>query len=89
MNNFYCTEQEYQLVEEILAIGYGELYDVSLDVSPPHGMLRIDPHMIEMLRLLRSGAELERVIIHDSAPSLGELSGVTASGRKYLQKVKF
>ena len=87
--NFYCSEDEYQLIEDILAIGYGEIYHVSLDVGPPYGMLKVDPHTVEFLRLLRSGVKFDRVIIHDSAPSIGELAGLTQGGRRYLQKVKF
>ena len=89
MINFYCTECEYQLIEEILAIGYGEMLDVSIELGSPYGMLKLDPHMIELIRLLRNGLKFDRVIIHDSSPTIGELSGVTASSRKYLQKVKF
>ncbi len=89
MINFYCTECEYQLIEDILAIGYGEMLDVSIEVGKPYGMLKLDPHTIELIRLLRNGIKFDRVIIHDSSPTIGELSGVTGSGRKYLQKVKF
>ncbi len=89
MINFYCTECEYQLIEEILAVGYGEILDVSIEVGNPYGMLKLDPHVVELIRVLRNGIKFDRVIIHDSSPTIGELSGLTASGRKYLQKVKF
>ena len=89
MIHFYCSENECQLIEDILAIGYGEIYHVSLEVGAPYGMLKVDPHTVELIRLLRNGVKFDRVIIHDSAPSIGELAGVTQGGRRYLQKVKF
>ena len=89
MVNYFLTESEKELLDEIQAIGYGEIYDVSFKVGAPYGMEKIDFSFITLFRLLKSGIKFNVIVIHDNSPSIGQLDGKTNSGYRYLQKVKF
>ena len=85
----YCSEPEHQLIEDIQLVGHGEIYDISFVAGPPHGMVKLDPSMISLLRALRDGEKFNKIIIHDSLPFVGVRVGFTTSGRKFTQKTKF
>jgi hypothetical protein len=89
MVNYFLTNSEKQLLDDIQSIGYGEIYDVSFKTGEAHGMERIDSCFVTLFRLLKGGTRFDTIIIHDSVPSIGQLEGITDSGKKYLQKVKF
>ena len=92
INVLHCkiTSYERKLLELIEEVGYGEIYAVE---QPPDPL----PHLYEMeisdktasfLKLVRQGETFDKVVIHDSEPSIAEKQG-HLYGFRCLKKIKF
>jgi hypothetical protein len=89
MVNYFLSDSEKELMEEIQSIGYGEIYNVAFKTGAPYGQELIDDRFAMLFRLLKSTTKFDIITIRDSAPYIGQRAGTTNSGRKYIQKFKF
>lgn len=84
------TESEYQIVQDIMAVGYGELYNIraSTETETP---IRFSPTLkIQKFLLdLRTIRLVHKLIIHDHEPVMAEYNGVTGNGHRYRKKIKY
>jgi hypothetical protein len=84
------TQSEVILLEDIEEIGgYGELYQVLLKKELPTIPTSLSQKEHSMIKLLRLGGILQRLVIHDSEPTYAEVRGVSKGGFRYLKRIKF
>lgn len=87
--NFNVTCGELEIIEDIKAISYGEIYSL---VDQP-GNRDINTDVTEKTRsfilYLREKKFIEKLIIHDREPALSEIGTKTANGRECMIKRKF
>jgi hypothetical protein len=88
--NYTVTSYERNLIECIEEIGYGEIYAIK---RPPKALLQlyeveISEKTADFLKLVRQGQAFDRVVVHDSEPSIAEYERHSC-GFRCLQKIKF
>jgi hypothetical protein len=77
------------LLEDIREIGYGEIFTIEYNTSPPAKVHDIHEEEENLIRILRAQKQFSKIIIHDGLPKLAEINGTTQSGRKFTKKFKF
>lgn len=80
---------EYELIEDLREIGFGETQEVKSTKSNPIGVKELEPEEAQFIKKLRTIGQFEKVILHDGLPKYAEIHGQTKQGVKYTQKVKF
>ena len=90
MIRYSATRHELALVEDIEEIGFGELYNLRYDKDEqPMRVVEITERTKLFLKFMRQLEAANRLIIHDSEPSLLEYRAITRHGHECLKKMKF
>jgi len=89
MVDFLATPSELALLEDFDDIGFGELYQVKF-VEGNRKPVRIDQKIKDALLALRVIGQANRVIIHESRPTMIEYrTRAQSTGLRCLKKMKF
>lgn len=90
MISYPATKHEVMLVEDIEEVGFGELYNIRYDKNErPTQMIEVSEKTRLFLKFIRNLGEANRLIVHDSEPSILEYRTKTKNGNKCLKKMKF
>lgn len=83
------SSAELKLITDIQDLGYGEIYNVKVERVPAMHAFPASERFRALLKFLRQGNLIGKLIIHDSEPTLAEQAGTTTNGRACLIKTKF
>jgi hypothetical protein len=80
--------EERKLIETIQKIGYGEVYSPKVETGPQTEILEVSANVADLLDLVRSGAPISIITIHQYEPVYAEVDQLM-DGFRCRKKVKF
>lgn len=80
--------EERKLIETIQKIGYGEIYSPKVDEQLHNEVADISANEKDLLDLIRSGAPVSIIIIHQNEPVYAEVDQLI-DGFRCRKKIKF
>ena len=89
MIGYYATENELSLLDDIVEIGFGELFNLEYVEQPAIKTVQVTEKAKNFLAALRIIKRASRLVIHDSEPYTLEFRTTTGNGRRCLIKMKF
>jgi len=84
------TKEEFELLEDIKSLAYGELYDVEIPEGKPFRNVTLTKQSKSLIETIRSGYRFFNIIqVHLFEPAYAESPGETSSGFRYRKRHKF
>lgn len=89
MVNLNITATEWEILQDIKEIGYGELYNLVSINGPKDVNVDVTEKTAGFIKYFRRQEVIRLLIIHDSEPALAEIDTLTEHGRGCSKKHKF
>jgi hypothetical protein len=89
MLQYLVSRAESDLLEEIQALGYGEVYDLTPPRGKPEFPVRITEKTVGFLKFLRYAKTPFKLVVHDGEPTGAEFEARLETGHRCLKKIRF
>ena len=89
MVKLVISETEKDILAAIEEVGYGEIYEVHAGGDKPLIERTLTDREMSFIRNLRRKTLFNKLIIHDSEPTMAEIDGETFNRLRCLKKIKF